>query len=399
MGSQMVEQAVILAGGLGTRLKPFTDENPKPMYSINSKPFIEYLIEQIRSFGIKNVLILLGYMPEKIMDYLKSGEKFGVSISYDITPVNFQTGDRLKHAEEKLYPKFLLMYCDNYCPIDFIRLEQDFFENDSWIQVSAYENRDLYTKSNLRLDKAGKVLAYDKKRKNPDLQCVDIGYAIVKKKLLDMISVENQNFESVVYPYAVQNSKMYATVTKHRYYSVGSWERIELTKQFFSNRHTVFLDRDGTINQKAPKACYIERPEQFIWLDGAKEAVRLLKESGYRLILVSNQPGIARGNLTEETLKRIHKKMQEELQQETGYQIDAIYYCPHNWEEGCECRKPKPGMLYQAQKDFSLNLTECILIGDDNRDIEAGNIAGCKTYQVTENRNLLQIVKELVKER
>lgn len=173
----------------------------------------------------------------------------------------------------------------------------------------------------------------------------------------------------------------------------------ELTKKFFSNGLTVFLDRDGTINQKAPRACYIEKPEQFIWLEGAKEAVRLLKESGYRLILVSNQPGVARGNLTENTLGQIHKRMQEELKQETGYQIDAIYYCPHNWDEGCECRKPNPGMLYQAQKDYSLNLRECILIGDDDRDIEAGAIAGCKTYQVTESRNLLQIVKELVEKR
>lgn len=399
MCRQAVKQAVILAGGLGTRLKPFTDENPKPMYPINGKPFIGYLLEQIRGFGIKNVLILLGYMPEKIMNHLGRGEEYGVSISYDITPVGFQTGDRLVHAKGKLYQKFLLMYCDNYCPIDYLRLTQNFVENDAWIQVSAYENRDLYTKSNLQLDKVGKVYIYDKKRTKPDLQGVDIGYAIVQKKILDMISVENQNFESVVYPYAVQNNKMFATVTKHRYYSIGSWERIELTKKFFSNGITIFLDRDGTINQKALRACYIEKPEQFIWLEGAKEAVRLLKESGYRLILVSNQPGVARGNLTENTLRQIHQRMQEELKQETGYQIDAIYYCPHNWDEGCECRKPKPGMLYQAQKDYSLNLRECILIGDDDRDIEAGVVAGCKTYKVTESRNLLQIVKELVEKR
>lgn len=399
MNNKVVEQAVILAGGLGTRLKPFTDESPKPMYPINGKPFIGYLIEQIREFGIRDILILLGYMPDKIMSYLGNGAGYGVSISYDITPVEFQTGDRLVHAKDKLSQRFLLMYCDNYCPIDYMELVQNFVKNDAWIQVSVYENNDLYTKSNLRLDKDNKVCIYDKKRRIPDLLGVDIGYAIIRKEILDMASVENQNFESIAYPYVAQNNKLFATVTKHRYYSVGSWERIDLTKQFFCNRPTVFLDRDGTINKKAPRACYIEKPEKFIWLEGAKDAIRLLKENGYRIILVSNQPGIARGNLTEKILKQIHEKMQEELKQDTGYQIDDIYYCPHNWDEECECRKPRPGMLYQAQKDYCLNLMDCILIGDDERDIEAGIAAGCKTYQVTEDRNLLQIVKELIKER
>lgn len=114
--------------------------------------------------------------------------------------------------------------------------------------------------------------------------------------------------------------------------------------------------------------------------------------------MITNQPGIARGRLSEETLDAIHKKMEEELQ-EMGARIDKVYYCPHDWDEGCDCRKPKPGMLYQAQKEYSLNLTECILIGDDDRDIEAGKAAGCKTCQVSAERSLLQIVKELVGEK
>ena len=399
MGSQDINQAVIFAGGLGTRLKPYTDENPKPMYPINGKPFLGYLLEQIKQFGIENILLLLGYLPDKIVDYFGEGGDYGIKISYDVTPVDFQTGDRLLHAKDKLNQCFLLMYCDNYCPIDFYRLKEDFYRNDAWIQISAYENRDGYTKSNLMVDYDGKVLTYDKKRTELDLQGVDIGYAILQRDILNRISVEGCNFESVAYSYAAAKDKLFATVTKHRYYSVGSWERIKLTERFFDNCPTVFLDRDGTLNKRAPKACYIESPEQFTWLEGAKEAVGLLKKSGCRVILVSNQPGIARGNLTEDVLEQIHRKMQDELRQETGYQIDAIYYCPHDWDEGCDCRKPKPGMLYQAQKEYSLNLKECILIGDDDRDMEAGKAAGCKTCQVTADRNLLQIVKELVSER
>lgn len=396
MENKLIKQAVILAGGLGTRMKPFTDEAPKPMYPFQGEPFIYYLVKQIKSFGIDNILLLLGYLPEKIMGYLKDGSEYGVNVSYDITPVEYNTGDRLLHAKDMIDNQFLLMYCDNYCPIDYTRLCRDYEENNAWIQLSAYENKDGYTKNNLLVDN-GMITVYDKKRMTPNLQGVDIGYAIIRKSVFQYITEGGANFEAIVYPELVKQKKLYATVTKHRYYSVGSWERIHLTEQFFGNCLTVFLDRDGTINKRAPKACYIETPEQFVWLEGAKAAIKMLKESGYRVILVSNQPGIARGNLTEDVLAQIHGKMQDELQQETGCQIDAIYYCPHNWDDDCECRKPRPGMLYQAQKDYSLNLTECILIGDDDRDIEAGIAAGCRTYQVTEDRNLLKIVKELIK--
>lgn len=396
MSEQIVRQAVVLAGGMGMRLRPFTEKEPKPMYPVGEKPFIGHLMRQIKAFGIENVLLLLGYKANSIMDYLGDGKNFGLHISYDVTPVEFQTGDRIFHAKDKLEPIFVLMYCDNYCPINFDKLREDFFSHNALAQVSVYENRDHYTKSNIRTGEDGKVLIYDKKRTAADLEGVDIGYAMIRRELLGQLPRDGGSFEEAAYSFAAAQGRMFATITKHRYYSIGSWERMELTRKFFENRPTVFLDRDGTVNVKAPKACYIENSEQFVWLEGAKEAVRLLKENGFRVLIVTNQPGIARGNLTGDTLEAIHKKMQRDLEQ-IGAEIDKIYYCPHDWEEGCECRKPRPGMLYQAQKDYHLDLTKCVMIGDDERDMAAGRAAGCKTCQVTEQRNLLQIVKEIVK--
>lgn len=124
--NKKINQAVILAGGIGTRLKPYTDTMPKPLYPINNIPFIDYLIHQIKSFEIYNVLILLGYLPEKITNYLGDGSRHGVNITYDIAPLNDETGARLKHAISKIYDKFLLLYCDNYCPIDYSKLLNDF---------------------------------------------------------------------------------------------------------------------------------------------------------------------------------------------------------------------------------------------------------------------------------
>ncbi len=392
-----MKQAVILAGGYGTRLRPFTDTNPKPMYPFEGKPFLEYLIEQVKSFGIRDIVLLLGYLPQKITDYFGDGSRWGVHIQYSVTPVEYETGLRIKSAEQLLADRFLLMYCDNYCPIDFLRLMQTHFSRGALLTFTAYRNLDGYTKSNLKIAEDGLVEAYDKKRTMPGLQGVDIGYAIVEKPVLGLLPEENHNFEAVVYPELVRRGKLYAAPTGHRYYSVGSWERIELTKEFFSPKKAVFLDRDGTLNVRPPRACYIEKPDDFIWLPGAREAVKRLKDAGYLLIMVTNQPGIARGNLTEDTLRAIHTKMQADLAA-VGVKIDKIYYCPHNWDEGCACRKPKPGLFYDAQKELSLDLTKCVMIGDDERDITAGEAAGCRCLLVSEEYPLIDAVRDILRE-
>ena len=149
--NKRVTQVVILAGGLGTRLKPFTNTAPKPMYPINNIPFIDYLIRQMKNFGMEEVLLLLGYLPEKIMDYLGDGSRYGLTINYDITPVDYDTGMRIKHAAPQIADKFLLLYCDNYCPINYSKLFADFCNNKAKIQITSYSNRDNYTKSNLHV--------------------------------------------------------------------------------------------------------------------------------------------------------------------------------------------------------------------------------------------------------
>lgn len=388
-----INQAVILAGGRGERLRPFTDNSPKPMYPIGGVPFIDRLVCQVRDFGIKRIVLLLGYLADKVVEELGDGSQFGVEITYDITPPEFDTGDRLKNAKDKLDDRFLLMYCDNYCPIDFEKLVELSFANDATIQFSVYSNKDGYTKNNFKLAEDGKVLLYDRKRVTPGLQGVDIGYALVKKEAIDLLKDGEGSLAGDVYPRLVEMGKLYALVTDHRYYSIGSFERIELTEEFFRDKKVVFLDRDGTINVRAPKACYIEKPEDFVWLPGAIEALKKLSDAGVITILISNQPGIARGMMTEDDLAAIHGKMLTELKA-AGTKIDHIYYCPHGWDEGCDCRKPKPGMFYNAQHDLSLNLEKCIMFGDDERDIEAGEAARVKSILVTEEYTFLDAVND-----
>lgn len=387
------KQAVILAGGLGTRLRPITDTIPKPMIPFHGKPFLEYIIEMLVEQEFKKIVLLLGYLPEKVTEHFGNGEKWGIEIQYSITDVEDDTGLRIKKAKHLFDPVFVLLYCDNYWPMNFKKMWETYCAVDVDALVTVYMNRDGYTKSNIRIDEKGFIEVYDKTRQTENLQGVDIGFFILKKQVVDMIPEGNHNFEKTVLPQLIAQQKIITYPTEHRYYSVGSHERLVLTEKFLERKKTVILDRDGVINKKAPQADYVKNWSEWEWIPGSKEAICLLKKNGYQVIIVSNQAGIARAKMTEADLADIHQHMQEELA-ECGGSIDRIYYCPHGWDANCDCRKPKPGMLFQVQRDFHLDLSRVYFVGDDERDVMAGNAAEMKTFLVDEKVSLLDFVNE-----
>jgi len=153
----------------------------------------------------------------------------------------------------------------------------------------------------------------------------------------------------------------------------------------------VFLDRDGVINKNAAEHDYIKSWEEFKVLPRVPEALAKLKSLGYLLIVISNQRGIARGMMTSTAVEEIHIKLNEYLKKYDA-QIDAFYYCPHDYSDKCNCRKPKIGMLLQAQKDFNLNFDECWFIGDRKSDRECGNNAKIKTIILSKDESLYEQV-------
>ena len=144
---------------------------------------------------------------------------------------------------------------------------------------------------------------------------------------------------------------------------------------------TIFLDRDGVINQNPPNMGYVRKWEEFFFIPNSRKAIRELTESGYRIIVVTNQSGIGRGLYSEEDLTDIHSQMVAEIS-EAGGAVDAVYYCPHHPEAGCECRKPKSGMLTRAAREHNIELSSTYLIGDTTTDIEAGQSVGATTFLV-----------------
>ena len=185
--------------------------------------------------------------------------------------------------------------------------------------------------------------------------------------------------EEAVYPTLAERGELLAYPTDHRYYSVGSIERLPATEEFLARRPTIFLDRDGVLNRRPPRAEYIRRPEEFEWLPGAREAVALLTRAGYRLFVISNQAGIARGAMTDADLAAVEDRMLADAA-DAGGRIDGAYYCRHGWEDGCDCRKPLPGLLFQAQREHRLDLSRTPFIGDDDRDGQAADLAGAPVH-------------------
>ena len=395
MTSAHPTQAVILAGGRGTRLGPLTDTTPKPMIEFHGRPFLAYLLDQLRTQGIQEVLLLVGYLAGQIRDYFGDGTSWGLGIRYVESPVEAETGQRLLDAAPLIAPRFLLLYCDNYWPMQIPQMWSEFLGASAPAMITVYANRDGYSRNNMLVDEEGYIAAYDPKRATPGLNGVEVGYAFLTREVLDFLPQANVSFEHTVYPALASRRLLRAFWTEHRYYSVGSHERLPLTEAFLAPQRAIILDRDGVLNRKPPRAQYVRTWEEFEWLPGVMESMHLLKEAGYKLIVASNQPGIARGMLTENDLEGVHTRMQAELS-EAGAPLDGIYYCPHGWDDGCFCRKPRPGLLFQAQRDFHLDLTGTPYIGDDERDLQAGQAAGCPSFLVSGSLSLLEMVHRLL---
>jgi D-glycero-D-manno-heptose 1,7-bisphosphate phosphatase len=364
------------------------------MVEVGGKPFLDHLLELLRDEGLEEVLLLLGYRADAILEHVGDGSAWGMKVSAVVTDPDDETSSRMITARGRLDDRFLFLYSDNYWPLRMKRLWGDYLRSDRPAIVTVYRNRDGYTRSNVRVAD-GAVVEYDPTRSRPGLGGVEIGYAILPRDVVDLIDRTDLPFEKVVYPRLVEGRLLAAHETDHRYYSMGSMERLPLTDAFFSRRPMLILDRDGVLNRRPPQAEYVRRPQDVEWMPGAFEALKLLSGVGYRFVVVSNQAGIARGVMSHDDLAAVERRMRDDLERE-GLEVEQFYYCPHGWDEGCDCRKPRPGMLFQAQRDFHLDLTRTLFVGDDERDGQAAEAAGSRFTMVDDERSLLDVARELV---
>lgn len=412
-------KAVIMAGGRGTRIASVNSEVPKPMIPVCGKPILEWQIENLRACGLTDIILVVGYLGHVIRDYFGDGSRLGVHIGYFVEDTPLGTAGALFKMPE-LTEDFLLLCGDVILDVDFGRFIEFHRNNHAWASLMAHPNGHPYDSSLLVtevlppfvpgglpvdthrvvrwMNKEDERLYYKNR--------VNAGVEIISPELLretmrhfvprhpetpDKIDLDRD----VLKPH-IGSGRIYAYDTPEYIKDMGTPERLreveedmrsgKVKARNLQNRQkAVFLDRDGTLNRYVG---FLTEPEQLELLPGVAEAIRRINQSGYLAIVVTNQPVIARGECTWENLQEIHNRMETLLGKEGAF-VDGIYVCPHHPDKGfegerpeykrlCDCRKPQPGLLLQAARDFNIDLGSSYMIGDSGADVQAGQNAGCR---------------------
>ena len=410
-------KAVIMAGGKGTRIASVNSDVPKPMIPIDGKPILEYQINALASQGCTDIVLVIGHLGHVIRDYFADGSKWNVNLTYVEESTPLGTAGALYYLKDKIDSDFLLLNGDVIFDIDIKRFLSYHVAQGTVATILTHPNSHPYDSGIIVADQDGRATnwlhkedprTWYRNRVNaglhmlshrifayfPDLQKRDLDRDILKPLIAQR---ELSIYDSPEY--------IKDMGTPDRYYS--AIEDIHTGKVSSKNlsrkQKAIFLDRDGTINKYVG---FLTDIDAFELLDGAAEAIKRINESEYIAIVVSNQPVIARGEVSIPELQNIHNKM-ETLLGEKGAYLDDIFYCPHHPHKGyegerpeykieCDCRKPKPGMLLAAADKYNIDLTQSWIIGDSDNDVEAGIAAGCKTIKINTNSNELEFAVDKI---
>ena len=357
-----MEQAVILAGGLGERLRPLTDNIPKPLVPIEDKPFIKYVIEDLRSKGISKFLLLTGYRSDLISQYFEADN----TILCLATPQNFSKSERLLHANLHINEEFLLLYGDNLIPENL----EIFKPNNSDIQFTITRKNP----GNVELTQKSINVRYFPER-STELDYIELGYIGVKKTPLFETLRKVQSLEEA-FCVVASNNRATARVIQGPYFSISDLSRFQISKNAIKGKKIILIDRDGVINTRMPIGEYVTEVDKFEFIEENIIGMQDLTKKGFTFVIVSNQAGIARGHMSESQLNKVNNFMIKRLS-EFGITILDLFTCMHGWEEDCLCRKPRPGLLLEAARKYNLFLKKTVFIGDDKRDVEAALAANC----------------------
>ena len=400
-------KTVIMAGGKGTRISSVASDIPKPMISIGGKPVLEREIECLRDQGFTDLIITVGHLGHIIMDYFGDGSRFGVRIGYFVEETPLGNAGALFRIKDMLTEDFLLLNADAVFDIDFNRFVACHRQCGGLATLFTHPNSHPYDSGLLVTDEKNAVTQWlTKEDARPDYyrNRVNAGLHVLSPALLKKHpGTKKVDLDRQILKPLAGTGKMFSYISPEYVKDMGTPDRYEAVCRDFASglvkarnlsnpQKAIFLDRDGTINRYVG---FLRDINDFDLLPGVDEAIKKINSSSYLAIIVTNQPVIARGEVTTEQLDEIHAKMEALLGQSGAY-IDGLYYCPHHPGKGfegeipelkcdCVCRKPKPGLLRQAAEDYHIDLSASWMIGDGKNDILAGKTAGCRTILIGES--------------
>ncbi len=412
-------KAVIMAGGKGTRISSIAQDIPKPMIRIQGKPVLEHEIECLKEQGFSEFIITISHLGNLIKDYFGDGNRLGVKIEYFEEKVPLGNAGALFELRDQLTEDFLLLNGDVIFDVDFERMISYHRRKGGYVTLLTHPNSHPYDSGLIIADQDGSVskwLAKEDRRPVWYKNRVNAGIHIISPEILNQFKIDEFKMEAAA---SVSGNRLKIDLDRHllkplagtgtmfcydtpeyvkdmgtpeRFYTVNEDFRAGVIQagNLKNKQKAVFLDRDGTINRYVG---FLRDINEFELIEGVEEAIKKIHSKGYLCIVITNQPVIARGEVTCSELDAIHNKMETLLGFEGAY-IDGLYFCPHHPHSGyegevrhlkieCSCRKPKPGMLFQAADDFHISLKDSWMIGDGENDILAGKNAGCRTALIS----------------
>ena len=422
-------KTIIMAGGRGTRIAELFPNIPKPLIPVDGMPILEREIRSLASQGFKDLILTVGYLANKIIAYFGDGSQLGVKIDYFVEEKPLGNAGALFQLRDKIGNEpFLLLNADAAFDVDFNRMLAFHNMHGGLVTLFTHPNSHPYDSGLIIADKDGHVekwLSKEDERPQWYNNRVNAGLHILDPNVLDLslkyLEIDpltgfpkgKVDLDRQILKPLCGTGKMFCYDSPEYVKDMGTPERFHQVECDYRNgvvqarnlknkQKAVFLDRDGTINKYVG---FLRKMDDFELIDGVADAIRLINQSSFLTIVVTNQPVIARGEVSWEELNEIHKKMNTLLGKEGAY-IDGIYICPHHPDKGfegerleykfdCDCRKPKPGLLLQAAKDYNIDMSQSVMIGDSDRDVEAGKNAGCDRNIIIETNKAFALTNIL----
>ena len=395
-------EVAILAGGTGSRLTSRTGPLPKPMVPILGSPLLEHQFALCRQHGFLRILLLVHHAHEQIRAHFGDGAAYGVSLGYALETRPRGTAGALQDALPHLLDTFLVLYGDTYIDVDLRRMWDAHVKHGADATLFVHPNDHPHDSDLVDLDDRSMVTALHP-YPHPD-ECRDnlatAALFVMQRVGLDGMTSRDTPTDLVkdACPAMLRaGRRLYGYVSPEYIKDIGTPERLDQVEHDITAgvperlsgrtlRSAVFLDRDGTLNREVH---HLNAPEQLELLSGAADAVRRINRTGRLAIVVTNQPAVARGDLTPAGLERIHRKLKGMLGRHGAY-LDAIFACPHHPDGGfsgevrelkreCACRKPRTGLIDAACRDLAIDRCGSWMVGDTTSDIETGRRAGLRT--------------------
>lgn len=370
-----IRQAIVLAGGRGTRLGLLTQHTPKPLLPVAGKPFLAYLLWLLAQQGVSELVLSVGYLSESIIHALGDGSQFGVRIRYAVEETPLGTGGAVRFAASFLpFPDnaFFVLNGDTLLDCNLQKLARLTLESDAAAGMALRQVEDVGRYGAVITENA-RVTVFSEKSAN-GAGMVNGGVYALLPQALDALPEGASSIEQDLFPQLTTQGKLAGLRTSGFFLDIGLPETYqeaqtalpEWQSRAKKRRPFVLLDRDGTLIEEKNYLC---NPDEVVLLPGAGEGLAALQRSGFGLAVVTNQAGIGRGYYQKEDMEAVNSRMAAYLS-EYGVHLDGLFFCPHHPDEGCFCRKPRPGLVIQAMQlpgffpDFSY------VVGDKACDVD-----------------------------